>query len=364
MTLESVRIVVYQDGSGAAYIRLYPYCSERLARIKQLPGRRWIPEKGSWQVPASEELVVTLRAMFPGDAIKAISGTPDRVVTWTSQPEWSLELYREMRLRGYRAKTRKAYLGHARRLVAQHGKDPAQITESEIRAYLSDLLDRGASHSYVNQAISAIKFLYHQALKVSAPLENLPRPKKERKLPKVLSRQEVLKVLEAVQNPKHRAIMLITYSAGLRLGEVVRLRREDIDIERRMIHVRQGKQRKDRYTLLSDVALEALEIYMAQDKPATWLFPGAVRGRHLHERSVQKVFEQALSRAGVGKHATVHTLRHSFATHLLEGGTDLRYIQELLGHAHSKTTEVYTHVSERNLARIRSPLDTLVERKK
>ena len=128
-----------------------------------------------------------------------------------------------------------------------------------------------------------------------------------------------------------------------------------------MIHIKQGKQRKDRYTMLSDVALEVLREYIQRYRPRTWLFPGARYGRHLHERSVQKVFERATQRAAIKKQVSVHTLRHSFATHLLEGGTDLRYIQELLGHKSSKTTEIYTHVSKRDISRIRSPLDTLMD---
>ena len=194
-------------------------------------------------------------------------------------------------------------------------------------------------------------------LRLEYPGDDLPRPRKERKLPKVLSRGEVLRLLGAVENVKHRAVMLLTYSAGLRVGEVVRLRCEDIDADRGLIHVRQGKRRKDRYTVLSEVAHEALRVYLIQYRPKTWLFPGAALGRHLHERSVQKVFQRACQRSGIKKSVSVHTLRHSFATHLLEGGTDLRYIQELLGHASSKTTEIYTHVSTKDLGRIRSPLD-------
>jgi site-specific recombinase XerD len=154
--------------------------------------------------------------------------------------------------------------------------------------------------------------------------------------------------------------MLLTYSAWLRVGEVVRLRREDIDVERRLISVRQGKGRKDWQTLLSDVALEALRIYLSNYRIRTWLFPGARPGTHLHERSVQKVFARAYEKAGIKKAASVHTLRHSFATHLLESGTDLRYIQELLGHSSPKTTEIYTHVSQKSLSRIQSPLDSLM----
>ncbi|MCL0092471.1 tyrosine-type recombinase/integrase [Dehalococcoidia bacterium] len=266
----------------------------------------------------------------------------------------------ELRLRGYAAKRLKAYLGHVDRFTRFYGNDPQGLSKVTVRAYLLHLLQKQqASHTYVNQCISVLKFLYEKALKEPSPMVNLPRPKRDRKLPDILSRQEVLRLLEAVQNPKHRAIMLLTYSAGLRLGEVVRLKIEDIDSARRLIHIRQAKGRKDRYTVLSQVALDALRAYFKQYRHDQWLFPGAQPGRHLHERTVQKVFEQAREMAGIRKNVSVHTLRHSFATHLLESGTDLRYIQELLGHKSSKTTEIYTHVSERDIGRIQSPLDTL-----
>lgn len=176
----------------------------------------------------------------------------------------------------------------------------------------------------------------------------------------MLSREEIIGILSAIENIKHRAILLMTYSAGLRVGEVVRLRVEDIDSKRRFVHVKQGKGRKDRYTLLTDTALEVLREYFKKYRPESWLFPGGKENDHLTERSVEKIFEHAREAAGIKKNVSVHTLRHSFATHLLEDGVDLRYIQELLGHASSKTTEIYTHVSEAGIGRIKSPLDRLV----
>jgi site-specific recombinase XerD len=174
-----------------------------------------------------------------------------------------------------------------------------------------------------------------------------------------LSRAEVGALLEQLVSPKHRALVMVIYSAGLRLGEAVRLRVEDIDANRRVIHVRGGKGHKDRYTVLSDRALDALREYYRRERPAGWLFPGARADRHLSPRSAQKVVEAAARRAGIRKRVTVHTLRHSFATHLLESGISLRHIQELLGHNSPKTTEIYTHVSSTELQRIRSPLDDL-----
>ncbi|MFQ5891053.1 MAG: tyrosine-type recombinase/integrase [Gemmatimonadota bacterium] len=175
----------------------------------------------------------------------------------------------------------------------------------------------------------------------------------------MLSRREVVSLFQAVENPKHRAVLMLTYSAGLRVGEVVRLKVADIDPDRGLIHVRQSKGRKDRYVMLSEVALVALRAYAVTCRLTDWLFPGGRPGRHLHERSVQRVVREAARKAGIQKHVTTHTLRHTFATHLLEQGTDLRYIQELLGHASSKTTEIYTQVTRRSLSAIRSPLDAI-----
>ena len=215
------------------------------------------------------------------------------------------------------------------------------------------------SHTYVNQAISSLKFFCQEILKKKDLISNIPRPKKENKLPEILSQQEVLRILNSTENLKHRAILFLVYSAGLRVGEVVRLKVNDIDEERMLIHVKQGKGKKDRYTVLSKTALQEIEIYKKKYGPEEWLFQGGNDVGHLTERSAQKVFEKACFNAKINKDVSIHSLRHSFATHLLEGGTDLRYIQELLGHSSSKTTEIYTHVTEKSIANIQSPLDRM-----
>lgn len=212
--------------------------------------------------------------------------------------------------------------------------------------------------STLNQAINALKFYYGTMLKKKF-LYEIKRPRKDRKLPVVLSKEEIAKILSAVDNLKHKAILMLIYSAGLRVGEVVKLKPEDVDSKRMLLFIRGAKGRKDRYSLLSDVTLNALREYWRRYKPIKWLFAGARDGRYLSTRTVQAIFEHAKENAGIKKDVSVHSLRHSFATHLLEGGTDLRYIQELLGHASSKTTEIYTHVSTKSLSKIKSPLDTL-----
>jgi integrase/recombinase XerD len=235
------------------------------------------------------------------------------------------------------------------------------VSTEDIELYLLELIDRkNVSYSYINQAISAIKFSNKYAWKSKIINDiKVPRPKKVEKLPDILSKEEVIRLFKKVVNVKHRAILMLTYSAGLRVSEVVRLKVKDIDSKRMLIHIRQGKGQKDRFTILSKNALEVLRLYAKEFHPSEWLFPGGSLGRHLTERSAQKIFESACNNTGIKKDVSIHSLRHAFATHLLEGGTDLRYIQELLGHKNSKTTEIYTHVSQKDLGQIRSPLDNI-----
>ena len=194
-------------------------------------------------------------------------------------------------------------------------------------------------------------------------IDEVPRPGKERKLPPVLNQEEILKTFSYVENLKHKTLLMLIYSAGLRVGESVRLKMADIDGERKMIHLRGAKGKKDRYTLLSDAALQALREYYKKYRPKEFLFEGMGERAHLSERSIQNVFQRAVKRAGIKKQISIHGLRHSFATHLLESGVDLRYIQELLGHSSSKTTEIYTHVSKKSLGKIVNPLDQALQLK-
>ncbi|HHY26163.1 MAG TPA: tyrosine-type recombinase/integrase [Desulfitobacterium dehalogenans] len=263
-------------------------------------------------------------------------------------------------LRGFSDKTRKVYLGHASRFFQAIKKDPRNISKDDIRSYLAaQLEERKKSHAYVSQALSSIKFLFKHILRQSIDSMDIPRPKKEQKLPQVLSQAEVAKILSTVKNIKHRSILIITYSSGLRVSEAVTLTLNDLHPDRKLVRIKQGKGRKDRYTLLSDTAMKVLNEYITYYKPKKWLFSGEDPETHISERTVQVIFKNALAKSGIKKDLSVHSLRHSFATHLLESGTDLRYIQELLGHKSSKTTEIYTHVSNKDLGRIKNPLDSI-----
>ena len=207
--------------------------------------------------------------------------------------------------------------------------------------------------------MSALRFLCESVLGQPRLALGIPRPRKERRLPNILSQEEVARLLRKARNPKHRALLMLLYSAGLRVGEVVRLTPQDLDLDRGLVRVGQGKGGKDRYTLLARRAMDAVVLYRDAYPTDRWLFPGERPGRHLTTRSVQRIVKNAAAAAEIRKNVTAHTLRHSFATHLLEGGTNLRVIQELLGHQSAHTTQIYTHVARSMLESVRSPLDNL-----
>lgn len=348
-------MAVLIDRKNNELIIKFDYSFERISKIKSIKGYRWDINKKVWILPFSEENVNSLKLLF----------NTERCTINFEDNTQNDKLYKSMKdeltLKGYSHKTLKSYLNHIKVFSSFIDKEMSTVKPEDIRRYIIHLLEeQQVSHSYASQAISAIKFLFCEVLKTNINVCDLPRPKKEKKLPDVLSQEEVFEILRALDNQKHKAILFLVYSAGLRVGEVVRLKIEDIDSKRMLIHIRQSKGAKDRYTVLSQICLEQLRTYAKAYHPETWLFPGPKQGSHLTERTVQRVFENACLSAKITKDVSIHVLRHSFATHLLEGGTDLRYIQELLGHSSSKTTEIYTHVTEKSMMNIQSPLDKMV----
>ncbi len=236
----------------------------------------------------------------------------------------------------------------------------ADITGAGVIGYNNDfILKNELSSSYQNQVVNAIKLFFSTQENRRLDPELIHRPKREKLLPNVLSKEEVKLILEAHSNLKHRAMLSLSYSCGLRSGELLSLKPEHIDSKRSIVIIKQAKGKKDRITPLSAKILEMLRAYFVESKPKTWLFEGQTAGEQYDQRSLQLVLKQALAKAKIKKPATLHWLRHSFATHLLEAGTDLRYIQEILGHNSSKTTEIYTHVSTHSIQKIVSPFDTL-----
>ncbi|MCD4769163.1 MAG: site-specific integrase [Bacteroidales bacterium] len=240
-----------------------------------------------------------------------------------------------------------------------HSKAPSLINENDISEFMDKyVISLGYSASYQNQLITAIKTYYDLSGEGLFEIENLKRPKKGRPLPQVLSKDEVTRILNATRNLKHRLILWIIYSCGLRRGEVINIRLNDLSKDRGILHIRSGKGNFDRIVPVSRRVWEKMDEYIAAYQPKEYLFEGQKGGMYTAS-SVYNVFKQAIRRVGIKKDVGVHSLRHSYATHLHESGLDIRYIQELLGHKSSRTTEIYTHVSRRNLIDIRSPIDDL-----
>ena len=293
-------------------------------------------------------------AFLPGTEEKI----PDSNIKWTEYKYDLKILSDKIRLKGYSRKTAKAYIYHVGKFLEYCRRtDSIPDADSAERFVLEVATPAKLSRSHINQFISAVKFYFLYCRKAPDSTFKLQRMKNEHKLPPVLSKNEVTRILDATSNLKHKTILSLVYSAGLRISEVVALKPGDVDTERMCIHIRQGKGKKDRVTILSKKAVNLLASYRGIYLPALWLFPGIVPKRHISARSVESFFKKALEKAAVEKRATVHTLRHSFATHLLESGTDIRYIQELLGHKNIKTTAIYTHVSRYQLNKIKSPFD-------
>jgi integrase/recombinase XerD len=228
-----------------------------------------------------------------------------------------------------------------------------------VRMVNEYILPRELSYSYQNQLISAVKKFYREICREKIDPGTFTRPRSRHRLPNVLSKEEVRRILEASVNEKHRVMLSLVYGCGLRRSEVIMLEPEDIDHDRMLLTVRQAKGFKDRIVPLSRKLVEMVDTYVSRYRPVLYLFEGQRQGDRYSATSVEKVFRMACQKAGIKKEITLHGLRHSYATHLLEAGTDLRYIQELLGHKSSKTTEIYTHVTEKSIQKIRSPFDDL-----
>jgi integrase/recombinase XerD len=241
-----------------------------------------------------------------------------------------------------------------------NNQDPKQLGIADITHFNTGyILKKNLSASYQNQVINAIKLFYRNRFNRVMNLDNIQRPRREKRLPNVLSKQEIKAILEAPTNLKHRAMLSLIYACGLRRSELLNLTLNDVLSDRNLLFIRQSKGKKDRVVPVSDKIIEMLRTYYKAYKPKTWLFEGQIPNTKYSEMSLAKVLKQALQKAGNQKPVSLHWLRHSYATHLLESGTDLRYIQELLGHSSSRTTEIYTHVSTKNLQQIRSPFDDL-----
>jgi len=351
----------------------FAYNSELIDAVKKINGVVWSRTMGFWYILEEQFRIIDLKKAVRQSATINVEGLhyqnmASRESTNKSVclpvksrkkenilPGGYLETLEQKKYSLNTIKTYTSYFCDFQRYFAN--KDPDRISKEEINSYILHLIrEKDISTSQQNQRINAIKFYYEKVLGSEREYYEIKRPRKETKLPTVLSKEEVTLLFDVTDNLKHKCILMTIYSGGLRRNELINLRTEDIDSKRNLIKIRSSKGNKDRYTLLSEKLLILLREYYRRYRPVEWLFEGQDGGRY-GATSIEKIFRKAAKKAGIRKYVTPHSLRHSFATHLLEQGISLRYIQEILGHSSSKTTEIYTHVATNEIGKIQNPLD-------
>jgi integrase/recombinase XerD len=362
----------YENGKTVIVLHS-PQNEAAIGAIKAVEGCEWSDSINCWTIPDNHECISKAIASLNTFGFVDYRGLRKKVKPQKSDlssnseekndnQENQINSFRSFLLsRRYSSNTIKTYTEALRVFIRFMGKKkPEEWHLADIIRFNNDyILKNGHSVSYQNQMVNAVKLFLKVVENRHITVEEIHRPRPEHRLPNVLSKEEVKAILQALSNLKHRCMLSLVYSCGLRRGELLSLKPVDIDSKRNLVHIRLGKGKKDRVVPLSGRVLEMLREYYTAYKPQLWLFEGQKTGQPYDERSLSEVLKQARQKAGITKPVTLHWLRHSYATHLLESGTDLRYIQELLGHKHSKTTEIYTHVSTQSLQRIKSPFDDL-----
>lgn len=321
--------------------------ADLIARIKKLKDARWSQQKKAWHIPDTEENRERFKIITLSHTIPSEEGITQ------------IEQFKQyLRSKRYSESTISTYSEALKSfLVFYRDKAICEITNEDVTTYNNEyILKNNLSVSYQNQIINSIKLFFKIIEKRKIIPEEIYRPKNAKRLPIILSKEEAFQIVNLTTNLKHKTLLALIYSAGLRISEAINMKISDIDNQRMLIHIKNAKGKKDRYTLLSIKVLKLLNEYYAIYKPTTFVFEGQNKEQY-SSRSAQNVLQQAAKKAGISKKISLHTLRHSFATHLLESGTDLRYIQELLGHSSPKTTMIYTHVSSTSLKNITNPFD-------
>ena len=324
--------------------------AELIARIKEFDGARWSQTLRAWHLPDTEENRIRFK-------ITAISHTIP-----SSEGIEQIEKFKQyLRSKRYSESTVSTYSDALKSFLVFFREKPAsEITNEDVIIYNNEyILKNKFSESFQNQTVNAIKLFFKIIHDSKIEIDKIHRPKRAKVLPNVLSKEEVKLILNAHSNIKHKMMLSMIYSCGLRRSELLNLKFSDIDSKRNIVLLKNAKGKKDRIAPLSPKILAMLREYYIAYRPKIWVFEGQVAGEQYSEKSLQSVLKQALQKTGITKPVTLHWLRHSYATHLLESGTDLRYIQELLGHSSSKTTEIYTHVSTKSIQQIKSPFDDL-----
>ncbi|HWS59369.1 MAG TPA: site-specific tyrosine recombinase/integron integrase [Flavobacterium sp.] len=333
---DSKRIAVYFEKNA-----------EWIARIKQVEGSRWSQSLGVWHLPDTEENRIRFKLTPLSHSIPSSEGIEQ------------IEKFKQwLRSKRYSESTISTYSEALKSFLVFYREKPiAEITNEDVIVYNNEyILKNNLTASYQNQVTNAIKLFFQTIRETKMMVDKIHRPKNAKTLPNVLSKEETFRLIDLTTNLKHKTLLALVYSSGLRISEALNMKLTDIDSQRMLIHVKNAKGKKDRYTLLSTKVLGLLKEYYVIYKPKTYLFEGQF-GEQYSSRSAQSVLHQSAKKAGITKKISLHTLRHSFATHLLENGTDLRYIQDLLGHSSPKTTMIYTHVSSTSLKNIINPFD-------
>lgn len=324
--------------------------AQLIARIKQFEGARWSQSLLAWHLPDTEEN----RERFKIAPLSYSLPSAEGIAKIEKFKQW-------MHSKRYAESTITTYSEALKSFLVFYREKPiAEITNEDVIVYNNEyILKNKLSSSYQNQLVNGIKLFFMTIRETKINVDKIHRPKRAKVLPNVLSKEEVKLILNAHSNIKHKMMLCLIYSCGLRCGELLALKPVNIDSKRKIILLQNSKGKKDRIAPLSPIILEMLRDYYKLYKPLTYLFEGQNKGEPYSDKSLQSVLKQALQKTGITKPVTLHWLRHSYATHLLESGTDLRYIQELLGHNSSKTTEIYTHVSTKSIQQIKSPFDDL-----
>ena len=380
---------VLHNGESRIALR-FPYDTRLISITRGIEGARWSKNMYSWHIPDNEKIIQSLDGLFAGNAILDYSAiklvppdirrkyepemlkekalkteiqTDRNIVLLSDKSKADIEKFRKwLEVNRYPESTVRTYTGMIITFLNfVSPKDAEECTSEDLVRIVDEyILPNGLSYSFQNQMISAVKKFYGKICRSVIDPGKLSRPRPQHKLPNVLSKGEVKRILDSVANEKHRVILSLVYGCGLRRSEVLELLPSDIDRERQLIQIRQSKGNKDRVVPLSDKLVQMVDQYILHYKPEKYLFAGQTRGSRYSPASLEKIFKAAFSKAGIKKNdITLHGLRHSYATHLLEAGTDLRYIQALLGHKSSRTTEIYTHVTTQSIQKIRSPFDDL-----
>ena len=379
---------IIHDGGNRVALR-FPYDNELISIVKRLPDARWSNRMKCWHIAESTDVITMLLEAFHRKAYidysaikfnmaetirmkrdkerKNIQGRGDNL-SYSDLPALSkmgeadiIRYRRWMESHRYPETTVRTYTGMVTKFLRFISPKEASecISDDLVRIVDEYILPAGLSYSYQNQMVSAVKQFYSKIYRSVIDPADFTRPRPQHRLPNVLSKEEVKRLLDSTINEKHRVMLSLVYACGLRRSELLDLVPGDLERDRKLLRIRQSKGFKDRVVPLSGKVIQMIDLYMTHYKPEKYLFEGQYRGRKYSASSLDKVFKQAYERAGFKGEVTLHGLRHSYATHLLESGTDLRYIQELLGHKSSRTTEIYTHVTTKSIQKIRSPFDDL-----